>query len=86
MSALRPIWEFNSNIFLVDKKDRGNLPVTNLKNLNQFIPYQHLKIEDMFILKDFFGRGIPCVNTAWRMHISQYLSIIYQGSIHVFYW
>ena len=30
--------QFVKNLFLVKKKDRGNRPVINLKNLNQYIP------------------------------------------------
>ena len=36
---------FFSNLFLVEKKDDGNRPVINLKHLNQFIPYQHFKMD-----------------------------------------
>ena len=31
--------QFLSNIFIVKKKDRGNIPVINLKELNQYIPF-----------------------------------------------
>ena len=34
-----------NNLFLVGKKDGGNLPVINLKKLNTFIPYEHFKME-----------------------------------------
>ena len=39
--------EFISNLFLVGKKDGGHRPVINLKHLNQFVPYQHFKMEGL---------------------------------------
>ena len=44
--------EFLSNVFLVGKKGGGNRPVINLKHLNQFIPYQHFKMECLFCLRE----------------------------------
>ena len=44
--------ELLSNLFLVNKKDRGQRPVINLKFLNSFIPYQHFKMEGMHLIKD----------------------------------
>ena len=43
--------EFISNLFLVGKKDGGHRPVINLKHLNQFVPYQHFKMEGLHYLK-----------------------------------
>ena len=39
-----------SNIFLVEKKDVGKRPVINLKHLNQFVTFQHFKLEGFHCL------------------------------------
>ena len=44
--------EFLSNLFLVNKKDGGHRPVTNLKFPSSFISYQHFKMEEMHLIKD----------------------------------
>ena len=49
--------EFSSQIFLVGKKDRGNRRVTNLKNLNKFVRYQHFKMEGLQCLKFLLPKG-----------------------------
>ena len=47
---------FLSNLFLVNKKDRGHRPVINLKFLNSFMPYQHSKMEGMHLIKDLLQK------------------------------
>ena len=49
--------QFVSNLFLVKKKDRGNRPVINLKNLNQYIPHHHFKMESPQSLRDILKQG-----------------------------
>ena len=44
---------FLSNIFLIGKKDGGNFPMINLKNLNKFIPHKNFKMEVLCCLKFF---------------------------------
>ena len=44
--------QFLSLLFLVKKKDGGNHQVVNLKDLNSNIPYQHFKMEELFLLKE----------------------------------
>ena len=44
--------QFVSHLFLVSKKDGGEQPVINLKDLNTFIPYKHFKVEGLHILKE----------------------------------
>ena len=43
-------------VFLERKKDRENRPVINLKHLNQFIPYQHFKIEGLFYRREMLRK------------------------------
>lgn len=49
--------EFLSSIFLVKKKDRGNRPVINLKELNSYVTYQHFKMEGLYLLKHLVQTG-----------------------------
>ena len=49
--------EFLSNMFLVGKKDGGNRPVINLKQLNELVPYQKFKMEGLHSLKSLLQQG-----------------------------
>ena len=44
--------QFISALFTVPKKGGGHRPVVNLKDLNQFVEYQHFKMEGVPMLKD----------------------------------
>ena len=49
--------EFLSQILLVGKKDGTNRSVISLKNFNEFLPYQHFKMEGFHCLKSLFQNG-----------------------------
>jgi len=44
--------DFVSSLFIVPKKGGGQRPVINLKGLNQFLEYQHFKMEGIHMLRD----------------------------------
>ena len=48
---------FFSTLFLVPKKDGGQRPVINLKNLNSFINAPHFKMEGIHTLKSLLRKG-----------------------------
>ncbi|XP_028411552.1 uncharacterized protein LOC114534197 [Dendronephthya gigantea] len=47
---------FISSLFVVSKKDGGNRPVINLKQLNQHLIYEHFKMEGIHMLRDLLKR------------------------------
>ena len=47
---------FVSNLFLVPKKGGGQRPVINLKKLNQFVQYEHFKMENVRMLQDLLKK------------------------------
>ena len=49
--------EFLSSVFLVKKKDGGNRPVINFKELNSYVTYQHFKMEGLHLLKHLIQMG-----------------------------
>ena len=44
--------QFVSNLFLVPKCDGGSRPVINLKDLNEYLQYNHFKMEGIHLLRD----------------------------------
>ena len=52
-----PEGSFFSTLFLVPKKDGGQRPVINLKNLNSFINAPHFKMEGIHTLKSLLRKG-----------------------------
>jgi hypothetical protein len=48
---------FISALFLVPKKGGGQRPVVNLRPLNQYIPYEHFKMEGIHMLRDLLRKG-----------------------------
>ena len=46
-----------SSLLLVSKKDGRQGPVINLKELNTFMPDQHLKMEGLDLLKEILEQG-----------------------------
>ena len=48
---------FISSMFVVPKKDGGNRPVVNLKPLNQYLVYEHFKMEATHMLRDLLRKG-----------------------------
>jgi hypothetical protein len=47
---------FVSSLFVVPKKGGGHRPVINLKPLNNFVPYEHFKMESIHMLKDLLRK------------------------------
>ena len=45
-----------SNLFLVPKQGGGQRPVIILKHLNQFVKYEHFKMENIHMLRDLLKK------------------------------
>ena len=48
---------FQSQLFLVPKKDGGQRPVINLKALNRYVPDEHFKMEGFHMIKSLVKPG-----------------------------
>ena len=55
--------QFLRNIFTMKKKDGGDRPVINLKELNQYIPFLHFKMESLQSLKTLLQKKRVHVQT-----------------------
>ena len=82
---------FISSIFIVPKKDGGNRPVINLKPLNQFLIYEHFKMEGIHMLRDLLKQNDYLVKIdikdaylsvpIWKDH-QKYLRFLWKGTLH----
>jgi len=48
---------FLSRVFLVSKKDGSQRPVINLYQLNQFVIWEHFKMENIHLVEDLIQEG-----------------------------
>ena len=84
---------FISSIFIVPKKDGRNHPVINLKPLNQFLIYEHFKMEGIHMLRDLLKQNDYLVKIdlkdayltvpIWKDH-QKYLRFLWKGTLHEF--
>ncbi|KAJ1143654.1 hypothetical protein NDU88_009959 [Pleurodeles waltl] len=56
-ASVRHLRGFVSNLFLVEKKDKGFWPVINLRAFNEWVIYRHFKMECIHMLRDFVLHG-----------------------------
>jgi hypothetical protein len=81
---------FVSSLFVVPKKGGGHRPVINLKPLNNFVPYEHFKMESTYMLKDLLRKDDYLVKIdlgdayltvpVWRDH-QKYLRFLWRDSL-----
>ena len=84
---------FISSIFIVPQKDGRNHPVINLKPLNQFLIYEHFKMEGIHMLRDLLKQNDYLVKIdlkdayltvpIWKDH-QKYLRFLWKGTLHEF--
>jgi hypothetical protein len=74
--------------FLVPKKDGGQTPVINLKNLNVFLRYEYFKMEGIHLLKDLLLKDDWLVKIdltdAYLIRLIIYLDDIFIMNINCF--
>ena len=57
-----------SSLLLVGKKDRGDRPVINVKEMNKSIPYAHFKTRGLFFVERiFYGWRLNAENRSKRL-------------------
>ena len=85
--------QFLSTPVLVAKKDTGHCPVINLKKLDWYIPYEHFKMEGLFLLKeilqknDYMGKidlkdayfAVPLLSSSQK-----YIRLKWKGNLYQF--
>lgn len=85
--------QFISTLFAVPKKDGGNRPVINLKEVNQFLSYRHFKMEGIHSLRDLLRpndwlgkidlKDAYFVVPIWENH-QKFLRFLWKGSLMEF--
>ena len=73
---------FISSIFVVPKKDGRNCPVVNLKPLNQYLVYEHFKMEGTHMLRDLLTMLKDAYLTVpiWKDH-QTFLRFVWKNSL-----
>ena len=84
---------FVSALFLVPKKGGGQRPVVNLRPLNQYIPYEHFKMEGVHMLRDLLRKDDYLVKVdlkdayftvpVWKNH-QKFLRFVWKETMYEF--
>ena len=82
--------QFVSNLFLVPKRDGGSRLVINLKDLNEYLQYNHFKMEGIHLLRDLMRpndwlgkidlKDAYFVVPIWENH-KKYLRFLWKNSL-----
>ena len=85
--------QFISHMFVVPKKDGGSRPVINLKHLNNYVTYEHFKMEGLYMIRDLLKQGDwmckidmkdAYLTTSIHKDSRKYLRFIWKGKIYQF--